>query len=147
MARETEGAAPKSPAKLLGFSNSPSMANAETATPPIIILKRISLTNSFRLTFPPPDSSPEPRVASAAIKKCGESESTPRYRPADIDQAALRDLRFSLGCSSSSSPESPCWASTLISFANSVSFSSVSLSSAKVSLRRDACSDSPRSSA
>src|ERR1700739_527673 len=35
VAKATEGAAPKSPAKLLGFSTSPIMAKKETTNPPI----------------------------------------------------------------------------------------------------------------
>src|SRR5438105_1976170 len=42
VARATEGAAPNSPAKLLGLNKSPNSANAETTAPPIRNRRKIS---------------------------------------------------------------------------------------------------------
>src|SRR5690348_13494602 len=49
VASATEGAAPKSPAKLLGLNTPPRIANPETTAPPITNRKRISFMVSHSL--------------------------------------------------------------------------------------------------
>jgi hypothetical protein len=46
VASATEGAAPNSPAKLLGFKRSPNREKAETTIPPIATLQMISFIRS-----------------------------------------------------------------------------------------------------
>src|SRR5579862_4048361 len=69
VARAIEGAAPKSPAKLLGFSKAPSSENAETTSPPTMTLKTISFTHTCpRAAHTRPATAPSPVGCATQLK-------------------------------------------------------------------------------
>src|SRR5438105_1340087 len=79
VASATEGAAPKRPAKLLGFSRSPKTAKAETTIPPVRNRSRISFNNAGLLPGVPIANGP-PQALSLCGSRPGGHHVHSRYQ-------------------------------------------------------------------